>query len=388
MEGEDEAAAYALRDPSGDSDAVLHLSPAGLWLLGRMDGTRDLGDLQAEYFRASGEILPAEQLTALIATLDEAGFLDSHGFRARIAAETRSFLETPTRPAAFAGVSYPAEPETLGPWIDDHIARGKGTVRGVPVRACLAPHIDPPRGGLVYGSAYRSLAGAVPRRAVILGIAHTGCVTPFALLDKDFETPFGLCRVDAEFVAALADGLPFDPFAERVKHRREHSLEFQAVYLMRALGAPEACRIVPVLCGAPWLPPGYEHRLPYPPEARHAFVQRLAGLINAETIVIAGVDFAHVGARFGDTDGPGVDAMRASVEEDDRAMMEAIASGSAATFRATIAKDQDRRRVCGYPAITTMLEALPGVQGTVLDYGQAVDPSIDSLVSFGAMAFV
>ncbi len=376
---------YCLRDPSGDSEEVLFLSEAALWIARRLDGTRDAGDLQTDICRMSGSIVAREAISGLIDRLEEAGFLDSPSMRERIAAQERAFAAAPSRLAAHAGLSYDLDPTSLGLWIDQLVGAGEIPAEGRPIRALIAPHIDPRRGASVYGSAYRSIRNSQAERIVILGISHNGGSLPFATLSKDFETPFGGCPADRDFLARLAAGLPFDPQREQLLHRREHSIEFQLVFLRHILDGWETRRIVPILCCFPWCADDRPDSIPYPSEWIEIFIERLAESIDSSSLLIAGVDFAHVGLRFGDTE-TGADR-RDEIERADRAMMERIAAGDVTAFRAGIEQEKDARRICGYPAIRTMLESLPGLNGTVLDYGQAVERETGSLVSFGAIGF-
>ncbi len=382
---EEGSPAYCLRDPSGESEEVLFLSEAAIWIVARLDGTRDAGDIQSEICRASGRIVPRETICGLIDRLDEAGFLDSPRFRQRIADERRAFLDSPRRRAAHAGSSYDSDPEKLGPWIDRLVRRDEPAPQPTPARALLSPHIDPRRGSTVYGSAYRSILESPAERFLILGISHGGGSIPFATISKDFETPFGDCRVDRDFIARIGKGLPFDPGSEPILHRREHSIEFQLLFLRRLIDRWDTKRIVPILCCFPWAPEDRTEALPYPPDWIDSFTGRLAEQIDRSTLVIAGVDFSHVGRRFGD--GEDGTARREETERADRAMMERIAGGKADAFRSGIDRERDARRICGYPAILTLLSALPGMSGRILDYGQAGEPATGSLVSFGAMAF-
>lgn len=380
------ATVYCLRDPSGESDEILFLSEAAVWMAGRMDGSRDLGDIQAEICRAFGEIVPRSLIADLAAQLESAGFLDSPSFRDRARRAEDAFAASPTRAAAHAGISYDADPSRLGPWIDRLVEGGPIAAGGGRIRALIAPHIDPRRGGTVYGSAYRSILGSEASRLVILGISHRGGEIPFAAIAKGFETPFGECALDRDALARLNAGLPFDPLSGASLHRREHSIEFQVLFLRHLLDGWEERRIVPILCCFPYLPAGRDDLLPYPAGWITAFQRNLESLIDEKTLVVAGVDFAHVGRRFGDQAGD-VESLREKIQRDDCAMMERIAGGDLDGFRAGIEAERDSRRICGFPAITTLLQVIRDPGGIVLDYGQAVESETDSLVSFGAIAF-
>ena len=374
---------FCLRDPTGESEKVLFVSEATMWMLARLDGTRDLADLQAEICRASGEIVPRAALEELVVRLEEASFLDSPAFRERKRKSDEAFAQSPSRAAAFAGTSYEADPKELQTWIEELLDH-EPTRRREGIRAVIAPHIDPQRGASVYASAYRALRGCTAKRIVILGISHMGGKLPYATINKDYETPLGSCAVDRPFLERLHKDLPFDPLTEQQLHRREHSIEFQAVFLRHVLDGWEDKRIVPILCCFSWFPEDGGPSIPYPESWRKAFVERLAELIDEETLVVAGVDFTHLGKRFGDTGGSVADR-RAEVETHDRAIMDRIAEGNLPEFRAAIAHTNDAFRICGYPALVTLLEIVRDVEGEVLDDGQSIEETTDSLVSFGAM---
>ncbi|OLB26937.1 MAG: AmmeMemoRadiSam system protein B, partial [Nitrospirae bacterium 13_2_20CM_2_63_8] len=72
--------------------------------------------------------------------------------------------------------------------------------------------------------------------------------TLFACTDKDFETPLGLVRTDREFLRLFRahGGEVF--FQDELAHRKDHAIEFQAVFLQYVLGAAKPVTIVPVLC--------------------------------------------------------------------------------------------------------------------------------------------
>jgi hypothetical protein len=56
-------------------------------------------------------------------------------------------------------------------------------------------------------------------------------------------------------------------------------------------------------------------------------------------------------------------------------------------FFSAISKERDRRRICGLPAIYTMLKVLEAKEGRLLRYGQAYTPETQSVVSFASLGF-
>jgi AmmeMemoRadiSam system protein B len=229
--------------------------------------------------------------------------------------------------------------------------------------ALVAPHIDPWRGAVGYGHAYGALAAALPENAdtfVLFGTSHAPMRAPFALCRKAFATPLGDVAADTECIdalAATADG--FDPYGDQFNHKREHSLEFQVVFLKHLLGA-RPFRIVPVLAGL-----GAQQASGEDP-AGDARVSRFLGgvreLVEARpgrVVVVAGADLAHVGPRFGD-ERPHDAEQRAALEGVDRGSLERAAALDGAAFWADVARDLDARRVCGLAPIWSLLQSVSG----------------------------
>jgi MEMO1 family protein len=250
----------------------------------------------------------------------------------------------------------------------------------------IAPHIDFQRGGPVYGWAYRELLERADADLfVILGTCHAGMADPFAITLKPYQTPLGDVAVDREFSAELGRRYRDDLFASEVAHRNEHSIEFQAVVLRHVLGA-RPFSIVPVLASflheAVWTggDPERDRRVP---RFLDALLETMAAS-RRKICLIAGVDLAHVGPRFGDPE-PNTEQFLDEIASADLRMLEEVAGGDPTAFYASIAYDGDRRRICGLSPIYTFLRALPGVQGRLLRYGQWPDPQ--GAVSFCAAAF-
>jgi AmmeMemoRadiSam system protein B len=223
---------------------------------------------------------------------------------------------------------------------------------------------------------------------VVLGTGHQPMQHRFGAWRKDYVTPFGAARTDAAALAALADGLPFDLFADEWAHRKEHSIEFQIVYLQYLFGGRLKARVVPVLAGS-FHDFSETGASPAGDAEVAAFTGALRKLLDARrgrVCVIAGVDFAHIGGRFGDEEEMD-EPRRRRLEREDRAMIETIASCDAEKFHRFIAAEKDARRICGYPAIYTLLAALQPRAAHILHYGQSHEPDTNSVVSFGAMAF-
>ena len=115
------------------------------------------------------------------------------------------------------------------------------------------------------------------------------------------------------------------------------------------------------------------------------FLEALARLTDDGTLVVAGVDFSHVGPKFGDEDSAA--ALEKDFRSSDRRILEALEAGDADNLYETIARDGNQFNVCGFSALWTLLAALPGMQGHVLDYTVWHEDATRSAVSFAAVSF-
>jgi len=383
----------ALRDPAGFTDQIAVLPGPLLDLVSLFDGEHSIEAIRDILRGRHGEAPSVEQIAGVIERLDAAGFLESPRFRARRDALEDAFRRSPARPAAHAGGAYAGEAVALAAQIDAFFthADGPGPPPRPPARPTLrgliAPHIDFHRGGSTYAWAYQEvLARSDADLYVVLGTCHAGMADPFAVTLKPFETPLGAVPVDREFYEALRRRAGQDLLASEPAHRAEHSIEFQAVMLRHLLGPRRPFAILPVLASylheAVWTrgEPEADERVP-------RFVDALRETIAASSqrvCLIAGVDLAHVGPRFGDPE-PNTDRSLGAVERADRSMLESVLAGDARGFFASVASDRDARRICGLSPIYTLLRLLPEAPGRLLRYTQWPDP--EGAVTFCAATF-
>src|SRR5208337_3234769 len=109
---------FVIRDRIGYAPDSLVFHPAVVSILAGMNGGNSLRDLQAEFMRQTGQLLPMEELHELVKILDEHLFLDNDRFRSFAAKEISAFLDSPTRKMRHAGQSYPEDPEKLREKLD------------------------------------------------------------------------------------------------------------------------------------------------------------------------------------------------------------------------------------------------------------------------------
>jgi hypothetical protein len=393
-----------IRDPHRYSTVTLVVPPLLAQCLGCFDGRQDEGDLRATLVRLAGRVTVGEAAKNLVKALREAGFLDDERFAELRAARLQEIAASPERPAAHVGGAYPAAPAPLAETLRGYFGEvppqrgeGEGTARArPPVRAIAAPHVSPSGGSATYARAYGALPvdpAARDKVFVILGTSHYGEPDRYGLTRKPFATPFGAARTEVGLVDALARAAPKAVTLEDPCHFVEHAIEFQVLFLQYLFGP--AVRILPVLCGAFADGPRTGKR----PEVDDQ-VARFAGALGelaaregARLSFVLGVDFAHVGRRYGDELAAQANAgPLLTVATRDRARVERIGAGDADGFWELVAErgDQDAGyddlKWCGTSPIYTFLRALPEVRGQLLGYDQwNIDEA--SVVSFGAISF-
>jgi AmmeMemoRadiSam system protein B len=392
-----------LKDPLNFA-APLGLSPVGYFILSHFDGQHSLIDIQEAFSRQFGSLLLSDELKSFIELLDERHYLLSERFIAYQKSVIEEFHALSIRQPAHRGGVYKIEPAELKKQLDAHFLSPDGpglptrADRSSPPKAIVAPHIDFHRGGPAYAWAYRPLAESDGADLyIILGTSHCGGLNPFCLTSKNFATPLGIVETDKEFVAALQQRCREDLFADEYLHRGEHSIEFQVVYLkyiaqLRAelRGEPEKqFKIVPILVSS-FHSSVQSRTLPDQQPAVREFLNVLQELVSEldgrRICFIAGVDLAHVGKQFGDREEitPG---FLEWVGQEDQLLIDHLARLDAPGFFNEVAKDQDRRRICGFSPLYSLIHLLNGNRGRVLKYSQAFTAETGSAVTFTSMTF-
>lgn len=377
-----------IQDNLGFSCAPMIVSPAAVELLLQMDGSHSLREIQADLMRRIGELLPMEDLLGIVRKLDDNLFLDNERYANFTAGEISRFRDAPTRPAEHAGKSYPADPEALKAEIASFFDPAQGgpgcpdrSKPERPLAGLIAPHIDLRSGGSCFASAYKASAESLaPSAWIVLGTGHQVLENTFALAPKDFETPLGLVAHDREACETLLRLAPRDIRRSEYNHLREHSVEFQAVFL--AHSHPGA-RIVPLLCSfsvEDWL-----HDRSYIDE----MAEILGGLRSEGRPlgVIASVDLAHVGPRYGDSFRPDAGTVHEHMSAD-RQLLARLEKCDPEGFMEILAGEGNRRRVCGMAPLYVCAKILEGsARGEVLRHTYATVDDRDSFVTFASLAF-
>lgn len=378
-----------VHDPAGYAAGAMTISEPGLYILSLCDGERGLDAIRTEFAKKFGQVLPLDQLESMVEQLEAARFLDSPGFAKYFDGLVTEYHDGLTRESGPVE-SFGADGEGLTAFLDDILedATRASATSSKRLAGLIAPHLDYPRGQPCYAAAYNTLRLTGPaERFVILGTNHFGRATGPVATRKDFQTPLGATRTDRMFIERLAERAVGDLYVHEFDHRREHSVELQVLLLQHLFGA-DAFEIVPILCHDPCGPNGTGS---YDGEGidLKVFADALGELIREDdksTIVIAGADLSHVGARFGD-ERELDDEFLAEIAAQDARALHQVHANNAESFADIIRERDNTTRICSVGCIYALMTALPTATCEPLHYHQAADPPTGTGVTCTAAAF-
>lgn len=384
-----------LRDPLNISEKILFLPYPVFFIISLLDGQHSILDIQVEFMRRFGEILYREKVQELIDQLEGHYLLESERFRQAEREIIQAFQKSPTRPMALLGEAYDGDRGKLRETIEAYFREPEGP--GLPSRGSvseglvgvIAPHIDYRRGGPCYAWAHKAIQECSQAELfIILGTAHSATKKPFALTQKDFQTPWGLVETDRAFLAEVKTRCPIDFYEDELVHKAEHSIELQLIFLRALWRKEEPFQVVPVLCGS-FHEAILKDLSPMELPGVCQFIQALRMVIaesKKRVCLLASADLAHMGLRFGDAEAPNRFTLQ-SLDEEDRRLLGYAEGLDAEGFYDALRREKDRRRICGLPPIYTLLHLVDARVGKLLKYSQSMDPATQSVVTFASLAF-
>lgn len=390
---------FALRDPLNLSGKILFFPYPAFFIISLFDGERSITDIQVEFMRRFGKLIYREKIYELIEQLEQHYLLESERFWNAQKGIVADFKKASLRPMALIGEAYADDKEETKNMINSFFYSPAGP--GLPEASfpptknligVIAPHIDYRRGGHCYAFAHKAILESVAADLyIILGIAHASTKTPYVITGKDFETPWGVVETDRSFISELEIKLSFDPYEDEFAHKAEHSVELQLIFLKSLWSDRPSFKIVPILCGS-FHEAILTGKNPREMETIKSFLDGLKAVISfsrgRKICLLASADLAHLGLRFGDAEEPNRFSLE-TLQEDDLRLLKFAEQVDAEGFYQVIKQERDRRRICGLPAIYTLLYLLSNwtQRGNLLKYSQSFDPVTKSVVTFASMAF-
>ena len=268
------------------------------------------------------------------------------GARLCIAGESRDKV----RPAAVAGMFYPAAPDELRRMVRTYLKDARGVKVPGKIRALVSPHAGYIYSGIVAAAGYRQIDPST-RTVILLGPSHRIAFKAASIPGvRAYWTPLGDVRL-----ARLASTLRRLPDFESVieAHLKEHSLEVQLPFLQVMLKEFE---IVPILTNS---------------SDPKALAKILAPHISEDTLVVASSDLSHYYSY------------KTAVSLD-RICTAAI---SGCRF-----SDMPLCEACGKQAVLTLMHIaeIKGWEGILIDYRNSGDTAggKNRVVGYASIAFV
>lgn len=389
-----------LRDTQGIATGHAVIPPPLIPIVSRFDGQHALAEIAKLATTELQRTVTEADVERLADELDRGLFLFGARFDEARARIERKFADADVRPASHAGGAYHDDASKLAAYLDGDCLAASAKdgspsetsvgAHGKRITGLVAPHIDPWRGALGYGRSYRALRDSIAEDVhtfVVFGTSHAPMREPFSICPKAFATPLGAVAADLDACAELAKAARFDPHADLFNHQREHSIEFQVLFLKHVL-KERPFKIIPILAGLG----RHQANASDPGGDAHvgAFLDGIRSLIakrNGKVVVVAGADMAHVGPRFGDRQ-PFDAPQRAVLEARDRESLDAAHPERAADFWTHVVSDLEERRVCGLAPIWSLLRVVnDSSEPAVVHYEQTVDGEDGSIVSHAGIAF-
>jgi AmmeMemoRadiSam system protein B len=381
---------FLVKDSLGLIPDPVLLRGEALQVIGLIDGKRDVREIQLEMMRRKGGVfIRIEDVAGMLSELDAVFMIDSDSYRERKTAIIREYSRQSVRNPVLAGKSYPEKPDSLTSYIESILKTGEGTsdrLEGKEVLALVAPHIDLEVGKKIYARAYKAIKNALPHIVLLLGTGHNLQESYLSLTKKDFLTPRGRIRTDRQWVKRLIkSGGPDVVSPHDLDHRNEHALEFQLLFLHHLFG--DGFTLVPVLCGS-FQRVLQEVSRPAEIPGMEGFLSELKYLIEEESeslLVVAGVDFSHIGPKFGHR--RTASSLLWEAKDHDKSLLEKIGQGDVGGFWHEVQKVNNKYNVCGFSSLAVLLELFEGKEGQVLGYDFWKEEPTQSAVSFAAVAF-
>jgi AmmeMemoRadiSam system protein B len=373
-----------LRDGDGMVDNALAVTREVAFMVALMDGTRTLRDIQAEFMRASGEMVYIERIEELVRVMDENLLLEGERYDSHVKGLRDEYCNSPVRKAHLAGKGYASNRMELLSFLADLFDGSAATpAPSRQIAGILAPHIDYQRGAAVYREVYPYLRAGAKPLIVIFGTCHRPTEGLWSISLKNFETPLETIPCGQGLRELIEANDLLKRYIDEWPHRAEHSIELQLPLIQFMV--EEDFEILPILTGSMH---EYVGGLKETNEEEvMLLVENLKSVLSAygkPCLILSGADLAHIGAQFGDRY-----PLDRTVLEDsrrkDEAILEHVRNVDAEGFFRAVKNERDSRRICGLTPIFFQLKLLEGCTAEIVSYDQWTDGQ--SSVSFAGAVF-
>ena len=334
--------------------------------------------------------LKKEEILGFIQLLDEHSILNSPRYQEQRDQTETKFEQSDVRPATFAGVSYPDNPEDLSVFLgmDDAITSTKISTHS-DIHALYAPHLDIKAARNQYVEAFTKISHLKPSRVLFLATAHyTGYYNrfyddyPFIGSKKSFEVAGRTFHADHEILDILQQDSLKNGFTLKDRaHRVEHSIEIHLLYASQIW--QHDFKIIPILTGS--FDELFYHTSGDLATKIDRFTNTLSSLTDEDTFVLISGDLSHVGKKFGDK--KPASQFRENVEKYDHQFLNYASQANTNSLLKHVSQEFDATRICGFPPLYTYLNLGLKKSGDLLNYYWWDEKETQSAVSIGSILF-
>ena len=349
---------FVVKDGLGLITQPILLQRDDIQFLQLLDGTRTVQNIQLFFMRQQGGLLvSSDSIRKRLEKYDSMFLLDSDLYREAKNKIFEKFSRQDIRRAFLAGHGYPETEEELRVLLDSLFkidSQRDINVEFSSLKALISPHIDLEIGKEIYREAYTILRGLSPKKIFLFGTGHSLQDNYISLTEKDYETPLGIARTDKDIVRKL----------------KSASISVSALYgsffdILATYSRPAQIPGLNVFLEA---------------------LREILAELSSDALCVAGVDFSHIGPKFGHAESSG--ALIREGRAHDKGLIESICSGDVKGFWEETQRVNGFYNVCGFSALSCLLEVLPQVEGQLLGYDFWEEAPTQSAVSFAAIGLV
>jgi AmmeMemoRadiSam system protein B len=371
---------FILRD-SLSEERTLFISEGAALLIPFLDGKHNIQEIHQTLREKTGLKVILSDIKKFIQLLEENFLLDSPAYQKFVEDLNQDYKNSSVRQSLLAGNGYPAKETELTQYLDkifEGISIDPELTLPKNIRGVVVPHIDIQRGKQNYAQIFSILKRyEAADTYIILGVNHHYLTTnPFIFTSKPYETPLGKLEIDIELLSSLQNNLNWDIFEGELAHKGEHSVEFPVLFLSYTY-PKRNIKILPILCNFHSKDDPRIESLIY---GLRYYIQNH----NNKIILIASVDFSHIGPRFG-WEKKVVENDIKTVELQDKKTLGLMGEGDAEGFYNNITSDGNKRHIDALGAGYVFLRTLNNRIGMLINYNQAFDPF--NTVTFASLLF-
>lgn len=283
-------------------------NPIVVLVLSLLDGSNYFNDIKSKIFKYTGIMLYDYELYELIKFFDENLFLLNDKFYEVYNKEKEELNKKGVLKGNLINYDPIKAEEFLFNINDTYLNDANLDNDNIfgDIIALIIPHMDLKVARDTYFKAYKLLLNNIiqNKRVIenifILGVSHYYHKNPISIFPLDFETPFGILKINKELIGKINLNLRdilkdkyFDLFEDILVYKSEHSIEAQVHYIKllenKLSNKDKAFKVVPMIISYGNI---------------DLFDRIIESFINevdiSKTIFISSVDLSHVGKKFGD----------------------------------------------------------------------------------------